>query len=149
MNELAGAHGVTLCLENKSGCYGGTAERCHEILSALPEMVGVFNPAESVKAGEDVMTDWDKLRSRTAYIHISDISEDGKPVPAGSGVAHIRDLTRKFIERGGRNFSIDPGLVVKRSNKQAEHEGHNYTYKNSDAAFDAACSGFKAIIGMR
>ncbi|MCD7732824.1 MAG: sugar phosphate isomerase/epimerase [Oscillospiraceae bacterium] len=149
MNELAGAHGVTLCLENKSGCYGGTAERCHEILSALPEMVGVFNPAEFVKAGEDVMADWDKLRSRIAYIHVSDISEDGKPVPAGSGIAHIRDLTRRFIERGGRNFSIDPGLVVRRSNKQTEHEGHDYTYKNTDAAFDAACNGFKAIIGIR
>ncbi len=147
MNELAGAHSVTLCLENKSGCYGGTAERCHEILSALPEMVGVFNPAEFVKAKENVLTAWDKLRSRIAYVHISDITEDGKPVPAGCGVAQIRDLTRKFIEKGGRNFSIDPRLTVRRSNKQTEQD--RFSYKNSDAAFDAACGGFKAIIGMR
>ncbi len=147
MNELAGAHNVTLCLENKSGCFGGTAERCHSILSALPEMVGVFNPAEFVKAKEEVMAAWGVLRSRIAYIHVSDILEDGKPVPAGSGIAQIRDLTRKFIEKGGRNFSIDPGLTVRRSNKQLPHE--KFSYKNSDAAFDAACGGFKAIIGIR
>ncbi|MCD7771384.1 MAG: sugar phosphate isomerase/epimerase [Oscillospiraceae bacterium] len=147
MNELAGAHSVTLCLENKSGCYGGTAERCHEILSALPEMVGVFNPVEFVKAGENVLNAWDKLRSRIAYVHVSDITDDGKPVPAGSGRAQIRDLTRKFIEKGGRNFSIGPRLTVRRSNKQTEQD--RFSYKNSDAAFDAACGGFKAIIGMR
>ncbi len=147
MNELAGAHGVTLCLENKSGCYGGTAERCHEILSALPEMVGIFNPVEFVKVGEDVIDAWNILRSRIAYIHISDISDDGKPVPAGSGIARIRDLTRKFIEKGGRNFSIDPRLTVRRSNKQTEQD--KFSYKNSDAAFDAACGGFKSIIGIR
>ncbi|MCD7847830.1 MAG: sugar phosphate isomerase/epimerase [Oscillospiraceae bacterium] len=147
MNELAGAHGVTLCLENRSSCYGGIAERCHDILSAFPEMVGVFNPTEFVKAEEDVMAAWDKLRSRIAYIHVSDISEDGKPVPAGCGIAHIRDLTRKFIERGGRNFSIDPGLTVRRSNKQSEQD--RFAYKNSDTAFDAACGGFKSIIGIR
>ncbi len=147
MNELAAAHGVTLCLENKSGCFGGTAERCHSILSALPEMVGVFNPVEFIKAKGDVMAAWDKLRSRIAYIHIADITDEGKPVPAGNGIAQIRELTRKFIERGGRNFSIDPGLTVRRSNKPLPHE--KFSYKNSDAAFDAACNGFKAIIGIR
>ncbi len=148
MNELAGSHGVILCLENRSGCFGGTAARCHDILSALPEIVGVFNPAEFIKAKEDVMESWSILRSRIAYIHISDISEEGKPVPAGSGIAHIRDLTRKFIERGGRNFSIDPCLTVKRSpNKQDEHD--RYTYRNADAAFDAASGAFKSIIGIR
>ncbi|MCD7784631.1 MAG: sugar phosphate isomerase/epimerase [Oscillospiraceae bacterium] len=147
MNELAGAHGVTLCLENRFGCYGGTAERCHEILSALPEMVGIFNPVEFVKVGEDVIDAWNILRSRIAYVHISDISEDGKPVPAGCGIAKIRDLTRKFIEKGGRNFSIDPRLTVRRSNKQVDQD--RFSYKNSDAAFDAACGGFKSIIGIR
>ncbi|MCD7822970.1 MAG: sugar phosphate isomerase/epimerase [Oscillospiraceae bacterium] len=147
MNELAGSHGVTLCLENLSGCFGGTSGRCHDILSTFPEMVGIFNPVEFVKSKEDVMAAWDTLRSRIAYIHISDISEDGKPVPAGSGVAQIRELTRKFIERGGRNFSIDPGLTVRRSNKQPQQD--RFAYKNTDAAFDAACGGFKAIIGIR
>lgn len=147
MNELAGAHGVTLCLENRTGYFDGTAERCHEILSVLPEMVGVFNPAEFAKSGCDVMEAWDVLRSRIAYLHIADVNADGKPVPAGNGVAHIRDLTRKFIERGGRNFSIDPGLTVRRSNKLLDHEHHSY--KNTDAAFDAACNGFKSIIGIR
>ncbi|MCD8006916.1 MAG: sugar phosphate isomerase/epimerase [Oscillospiraceae bacterium] len=147
MNELAGAHGVTLCLENKAGCYGGTAGRCHEILTALPEMVGVFNPVEFIKVGENVMDAWDILRSRIAYVHVSDISEDGSPVPAGNGVAQIRELTRKFIEKGGRNFSIDPRLTVRRSNKQVVED--KFSYKNADEAFDAACGGFKTIIGIR
>lgn len=148
MNELAGSHDVTLCLENRSGCFGGTAEHCHDILSALPEMVGVFNPAEYIKSKEDVMQSWEIMRSRIAYIHISDIDESGKPVPAGSGIAHIRDLTRRFIERGGRNFSIDPRLTVKRSPKKQDELEHN-TYRSSDAAFDAACGAFKSIVGIR
>ena len=47
--DLAKGSGVVLCHENEKGIYGDIAPRCLEIHKALPELGGIFDPANYIQ----------------------------------------------------------------------------------------------------
>ena len=53
--EAAKGYDVVLCHENEKDIYGDTAERCLEIHKALPDIKGVFDPANFVQCGVDTL----------------------------------------------------------------------------------------------
>ena len=50
MLDIMKGSGVTFCHENEKGIYGDVADRCLEILDTFPEIEGVFDTANFVKA---------------------------------------------------------------------------------------------------
>ena len=84
-------------------------------------------------------------------MHIKDAREDGFVVPAGNGVGNVPAIVKAFIEKGGRNFTIEPHLTVFEGLAALENEGEKsvidtFKYPDADTAFDAACNAFRGVM---
>lgn len=151
MCEIAKTHNVFLCHENEKGIYGDIPERCLEIHKALPELKGIFDPANYVQSGADTLKAWDMLKSYIYYMHIKDAKLDSTVVPAGQGDGNVEKVIKDFIEKGGNSFTIEPHLAVFEGFSHLERKGETsviteYGYPDSDTAFDAACDAFKNLL---
>ncbi len=150
--DLAEGTGVTLCHENEKGIYGDNAVRCLDILKAEPRLEGVFDPANFVQCGQDTLEAWELLKDRIKYMHIKDALWDGSVVPAGKGDGNVAAVVRAYIARGGRQFTMEPhlkvfdGLAALEQDGEQSKVGERYVYDSNDAAFDAACEAFKALL---
>jgi sugar phosphate isomerase/epimerase len=151
MLDVARGSGIAMCHENEKGIYGDVASRCHDLLTAFPELDGIFDPANFIQSGQDTLEAWKLLGSRIKYLHIKDALPDGKVVPAGKGIGALKEILADYRARGGCAVTIEPHLSVFDGLKDLE-QGENrtqidqYCYESSDAAFDAACDALKALM---
>ncbi|MBQ2676266.1 MAG: sugar phosphate isomerase/epimerase [Clostridia bacterium] len=149
--ELSKGSGVDLCHENEKGIYGDTAVRCNEILTALPQLKGVFDPANFIQCGEDTLAAWELLKDKIHYLHIKDALESGDVVPAGCGIGNIPVILKDYVSRGGSAATLEPHLAVFSGLNDLEREGEKsqvgaYHYPDNNTAFDAACKAFSDIL---
>lgn len=149
--DIAKGSGVALCHENEKGIYGDIAERCLELYKNLPELKGIFDPANFVQCGVDTLKAWKLLKSHILYMHIKDSEKNGLVVPAGYGDGNLKQIANDFILSGGRDFTIEPHLTVFEGLQGLEKEGeksvvNEFKYSNSNEAFDTACNSFKKLI---
>lgn len=148
--EAAKGTGINLCHENEKGIYGDIPERCLEIHKALPELKGIFDPANYIQCGVDTLKGWELLKDYIYYMHIKDSKTDGFVVPAGMGDGNVPAIVKDFIARGGNSFTIEPHLTVFKGLEGLEQEGEEtkmaFKYPDSNSAFDAACDAFKKLI---
>lgn len=150
MLRAAEGSGVTLCHENEKGIYGDTAARCLDLLTTLPQLKGVFDPANFIQCGQDTLAAWNLLARHTKYLHIKDAQANGHVVPAGKGIGHVQEILADFRSRGGQCLTIEPHLTVFQGFQSLERPGEEtkmtYTYPSSDAAFDAACAALRECL---
>ena len=148
--EIAKEYDILLCHENEKGIYGDTAERCLEIHKALPDLKGIFDPANFVQCGVDTLKAWEMLKDYIYYMHIKDALPSGFVVPAGKGAGNVQKIVQEYISLGGTNFTIEPHLIAFKGLKFLERIGEKrqmtYKYSDSDTAFDVACNSFKELI---
>ncbi len=151
--EIGAGTGINLCHENEKGIYGDIADRCLEIHQTLPQLKGIFDPANYVQCGDDTISGWNKLKDYIYYLHIKDALPDGKVVPAGMGNGNVAYVVKEFLAKGGSAMTIEPHLKVFDGLKELENPGdtsvvgQQYLYPSTDAAFDAACDALKGILG--
>ena len=144
--------GIRLCHENEKGIYGENDARCLEILENVPEIYGIFDPANFVQSGVETLKAWELLKNKIRYLHIKDALPDGRVVPAGKGVGNLGKILSEFIAMGGWAVTVEPHLTVFSGLSSLEREGERsqvgevYEYPDSDAAFDAACNALKELI---
>ena len=148
--EAAKGYDIILCHENEKGIYGDKAERCLEIHKALPDIKGVFDPANFVQCGVDTLKAWEMLKDYIYYMHIKDALPSGFVVPAGKGAGNVKKIVQEYISLGGTNFTIEPHLIAFKGLKFLERIGEkrqlSYKYSDSNTAFDVACDSFKELI---
>lgn len=147
--EAAKGSGILLCHENEKGIWGDTAENCLEILSAIPALGSVFDPANFIQCGVDPLTAWGMLADKTTYLHIKDATPDGKVVPAGHGVGNLPAIISDFGNRGGKVLSLEPHLTVFKGLADLEEDQKTdidpFTYPDSQTAFAAAADALWKI----
>lgn len=150
MTEVAAAQGVQLCHENEKGIYGSTAARTMELLEKVPNLHGVFDPANFIQCGERPGEIFADFAPRTDYMHIKDaLAADGTVVPAGEGDGAIADLLKTYCVKGsGRVLTLEPHLFefVGLANLQDEELKHRTRYADADEAFDAAVNSLKKLL---
>ena len=151
MIEAAAGRGIDLCHENEKGIYGDIAKRCLDIHKALPDIKGIFDPANFIQCGQDTLEAWDMLQSYIRYLHIKDALQDGKVVPAGKGIGNVPAIVASYMSQGGNAVTIEPHLAVFQGLAELEREGEKtnveeYVYANNNEAFDAACQALKQIL---
>lgn len=153
MAEMTAGSGVQLCHENEKGIYGDNAVRCCEILSEVPEIAGVFDPANFVQCGQDTLEAWKLLKNHIKYLHIKDaLFADGSVVPAGKGEGNVPAIVKTYMEMGGVCMTVEPHLKVFGGLKALEREGEEtrmgsrYVFETNDEAFDAACAALRVIL---
>ena len=151
--EIAQGTGITLCHENEKGIYGDTADHCLDIFQQLPQIKGIFDPANFVQSGEDTVDAWDKLKSHIRYLHIKDSLHSGEVVPAGMGDGNVPFIVKEFLAQGGNAMTLEPHLTVFDGLKDLEAPddksivGTKFSFPNADVAFDTACNALKDILG--
>lgn len=152
MLDVARGSGILLCHENEKGIFGDNAERCLSLFRALPELRGVFDPANFVQCGQDTLEAWEMLDPYIHYVHIKDSRTDGNIVPAGEGAGNIPAIAAAYRARGGFAFTMEPHLSEFSGLAGLEKEGDTslvglvHTYRDNDESFDAACAAFKALL---
>ena len=150
--DAAKGSNVVLCHENEKGIYGDMADRCLEVLQAVPAIKGIFDPANFVQCGQDTLKAWDMLKPYIKYMHIKDALADGNVVPAGQGIGNVKQIVADFIANGGKEFTLEPHLAVFSGLSDLEREneksavGHKFVYASNEEAFDAACAAFKTLL---
>ena len=151
MAEMARGTGVTLCHENEKGIYGDIPERCAEIHRAIPEIAGVFDPANYIQCGQDTWRCWEVVRSCIKYMHIKDARADGWVVPAGEGDGQVERLIRAYQAQGGEWLTVEPHLLDFAGLAALERAGEKSqvgvrVYETADEAFDDACRALKKLL---
>lgn len=152
MLEVAKGRGVALLHENEKGIYGDVARRCLDIHTQLPEMKGVFDPANFVQCGDDTLRGWELLKPYIRYLHIKDAMPDGCVVPAGKGAGNVAHIVKDYLARGGSAMTLEPHLRTFEGLKKLEEKGDvsaigkYYSYPTADAAFDAACGALRELL---
>ena len=150
--ETAKGSGIDMCHENEKGIFGDNAVRCLDILKTLPDLKGIFDPANFVQCGQDTIKAWEMLNPYIKYIHVKDSLSDNSIVPAGEGEGNFDIIVPDYIKRGGIHFTMEPHLAVFDGLENLEQEGNEsklatrYVFESNKEAFDAACDAFKALI---
>lgn len=143
-------HGVWCCHENEKGIYGENEHECFDLYSTFKgKLLGVFDPANFIQSGVDVLSAYDLLNEYIDYLHIKDcVYEGGQVRPAGKGDGKIVELLRRFNKKDGERFlTLEPHLKVFKGLSDLEKEGgqadklkNDYTYASNREAFDVAAS---------
>ena len=151
MVEVARGSGIDLCHENEKDIYGDIAKRCLEIHREVPELKGIFDPANFIQCGQDTMEAWELLHPYIKYLHIKDAKADGMVVPAGAGIGHLQEIVDKFRTQGGSCVTVEPHLTVfeglrELEGKDREIKVAEFNYPDADTAFNVACDALKALL---
>ena len=149
--DMCEARGVIPCHENEKGIYGDIAARCLRIHQALPCLKAVFDPANFIQCGQDVMEAWEMLAPYVEYCHIKDAKADGHIVPPGKGVAQLDKLLPLFVQNGGEVLTLEPHLAEFVGLKALEgdverSEVGGLHFENNRAAFDHAVACLRAVL---
>ncbi len=150
--------GIWCCHENEKGIYGDTDDRCLDILTSLSGKIkGVFDPANFIQCGVEILPAYKKLKDYIDYMHIKDaLFKDGSIVPPGHGDGCLKELLSLFKQKDGKRFlTLEPHLKVFDGLKDLEQEGgtaeqikNDFTYATNTEAFAAAATALHKILGV-
>lgn len=150
MLDLSRGSNILLCHENEKGIYGDNATRCLELHQALPELKGVFDPANFIQCGQDVVAAWAMLAPYVTYLHIKDADAAGQVLPAGMGIGHLKEIIPAYLKQGGRVMTLEPHLSVFEGLSALEQAQKSQVgimeYPSQLAAFAAAVDALKNIL---
>jgi|WetSurMetagenome_2_1015567.scaffolds.fasta_scaffold127449_2 3-dehydroshikimate dehydratase len=114
--EYAKGHPVTLVHENEAEIFGEHGPACLDLVKTVnsPKLRCVFDPANFIQAGDDVLKNWEMLKPYVVHFHIKDCERATKKVvPAGQGDGHILELLQDAKKSGYAGFlSLEPHLRV-------------------------------------
>lgn len=149
--SMAKEWGVFACHENEKGIYGDVAERCLHIHQAVPELGGVFDPANFVQCGQDTLQAWEMLKTHINYMHIKDAMPDATVVPPGTGVGNVAQLLKYYAAQGGQVLSLEPHLTNFIGLAGLEQEGDTsvvggLSFNSNEEAFDYAANSLKKLL---
>ncbi len=150
-------NGVWCCHENEKDIYGDIADRCLDIYKNFEGKIkGVFDPANFIQCGQDILPAYELLKDYIGYFHIKDcLFDSGKVRPAGLGDANIVELLKRAsADKDGDVFlTLEPHLKVFDGLKDLEGEGgtadqlkDDFTYPTNRAAFDAAADALDVCL---
>lgn len=151
--DMAKGYDVKLCHENEKGIFGDTPERTKELLDALPQLGGIFDPANFIQCSAEILPAWELLKDRIDYLHVKDAMADGTVVPAGYGLGRLDTVVPDFLSRGGQVLTVEPHLAEFTGLKGLEKEGERtivgsarFSFRDNNETFDTAVNSLKTIL---
>ncbi len=151
MCALAKEANINLCHENESLVYGQMPEEIDELLTEVPSLYGIFDPANYRMNNADVFRGIEATMKNFKYMHIKDaIFETQTIVPAGEGEGEIAKIINIINEKVDSvvYLTLEPHLHIFDAYKGIdEHELRGkYSFKNSREAFDFAANALKRLL---
>jgi branched-subunit amino acid aminotransferase/4-amino-4-deoxychorismate lyase/sugar phosphate isomerase/epimerase len=113
--SCARREGVRLLLENEVRTRADTAEHAAELLEALGDapVCAAYDPANALRCGDTPYPDgYAHVKPWLWQVHVKDLDEDGRVVPAGCGRANWPGLLQALTSSGYQGFvSLEPHLL--------------------------------------
>ena len=147
MAKVALSYGVYLHHENEKDVYGDTLARVQEIMDNVKGLKYIYDPANYLQCGETADDTLNTLHAKTDYFHIKDVVvSSGAIVPAGCGDGKIEELVKRISD--DKTLTLEPHLAVFEGYSHIDKTvmKHEYSFKNSTEAFDAAVTAIKTIL---
>ena len=151
MLDEAEQSGITLCHENEANIYGEMPGEVADLLSTLPRLKGIFDPANYRMAGADIEEGIKATLPSLSYLHIKDaIYSEQMIVPAGEGegkIPQVLDMVDKATD-GVVYLTLEPHLKLFGAYSQIdEHDLRGkYQFKTNDESFDFAANALKGVL---
>lgn len=144
-------NGIRFCHENESRIYGQMPSEVRELLTAIPDMYGIFDAANYRMHDADVIDGIGATLIRPAYLHIKDaIYKEQTIVPAGEGEGRLSEVINAADEAidGVVFLTLEPHLKVFDAYKDIDkHELKNkYVFATNREAFDFAANALKKLL---
>ena len=154
MLRMAREAGIRLCHENESRIYGQMPDEVEILLSALPDLYAIFDPANFRMNGADIFRGIDVSMKRLSYAHIKDaVYAERAIVPAGEGEGEIGTLIDRIHESTDETviLTVEPHLAVFKGYETIDRHTlkGRYTFDSNDEAFDAAVKAIKSLLASK
>lgn len=149
--ELAKGSGIVLCHENEKDIYGEDAAHCLEIHQAIPELKGVFDPANFLQSNQQTLPAWELLEPYIYYGHIKDANEKRQVVPPGTGNGQLPTYLKRFFAKGCEVLTLEPHLwefvgLKGLENGNVTQAAASWSFATPREAFDFATNALKSIL---
>lgn len=147
---LASEYGLLLCHENEKGIFGDVAPRCNYLLTSVPPLACVFDPANFIQSGQDIPPALDLLKGKIEYYHIKDAKKDtGAIVPAGRGDGALDMVVDSICK--DTVLTLEPHLTVfdGYANIDDTELKHEFIYPDPKTAFKVAVDSIKEILKQK
>ena len=144
MVKLADDYGVILYHENEKDIFGDKADKVLDIRSNVSGLRYIFDPANYLEVGQDILDAQAKLIDITDYFHIKDVvSATRQLVPAGQGDGEIVKMLKEI--KVDTTLTIEPHLKVFAGYAETSDVKLNaaHVYETNADAFAAAVNGIK------
>ncbi len=109
--------GVTLCLENVEWATYNRPEVFREISSGVPDLKGVLDIKQARLSEYPYHLYLEEMGEKLAYVHISDIDENGKMRLPGMGIFNFEELIKRL-----QGVGFDGALLIEAYEKDYERE---------------------------
>ena len=152
MLEEAKKEGITLCHENEADIYGQNVAEVKDLLESLPELKGIFDPANYLLTNNSPVAGFDVTLPHLEYIHIKDALEYEKMiVPAGEGEGLIGEAIVKandYFEDKTIFLTLEPHLAnfIGYSDIDARTLKGKYSFSNTNESFDFAVKALEKLM---
>ena len=147
----AKAHGINLCHENESKIYGQMPCEVRELLTEIPDLYGIFDPANYRMNDADVLDGIDATLINFKYMHIKDAEYSSQTIlPAGEGegkIGEIIDIINEKVD-GVVYLTMEPHLHLFAAYKDIDdHElKGKHKFNNNREGFDFAVNALKELL---
>ncbi len=149
--DIAKKRGIRLCHENESAIYGQMPAEVRDVLTEVPELYAIFDPANYRMNNADVIDGINATLMNLAYMHIKDaIYETQMIVPAGDGEGRIGEIIDIVNESTDKlvYLTLEPHLFLFDAYKLID--GHElkgkYGFRNNREAFDFAVHALETLM---
>lgn len=144
-------YAITLCHENEAHIYGEQPAQVRDLLSSLPELYGIHDPANYVLAGAKAAQGLDATLIRFSYMHVKDAEYTEKLIlPAGEGEGAIAQSLNRVSQTVNTPvmLTLEPHLAIFNSFKNIRADGIHgrYQFANGRVAFDFAVRALEGVL---
>lgn len=147
MVDVAKSCGVELYHENEKDIYGDRLSRVLEIQKNVKGLHYIYDPANFLQTGENAEDTLNALHKTTDYFHVKDVCiSTGAVVPAGYGDGMLDELVARICDN--KVLTLEPHLSVFKGFDSIDNTEmkHDFSFKSSDEAFDAAANALKDLL---
>ena len=154
MADIAKEEGIDLCHENESRIYGEKPSEVRDILTAIPELYGIFDPANYRMNGQDPIEGINATLINLKYLHIKDAIFETKTIcPAGEGEGRIGDVIDMVNDSTDElvYLTLEPHLKLFAAYKDIDaHELRGiHKFETNREAFDFAVKALESLLSQR
>lgn len=154
MLDMAEAEGITLCHENEAKIYGQMPEEVEDLLTSLPRLGGIFDPANYCMCNADPVKGIDVTLPSLVYMHVKDaITSEKMIVPAGEGDGKIGEALDKINASTDRAVFLTVEPHLKTFSAYASIDDRDlrgkYVFETTNQSFDCAVNSLKNVLKLQ